>query len=199
MSISIFHHTTTCTPRTLFTPPLFPRCIIAAKQISFFAKIAAICRCFLLMNINSLLESPSLTCPLVVLSVAAPPSCLRARTPATIICDNSPRINFLKDEVLPLLEERENNITCRSNKKDDLKFHFYFLCFGLFLHFRINVASTKMTLVFVFFPFFRALSSSNLECECAEMCHPFLAVDSSIVDTMMKRMLPMSDQVIYVS
>jgi hypothetical protein len=42
--------------------------------------------------------------------VAAPPSC----PPATIICENSPTstwINFLKDEVLPLLKERENNIS----------------------------------------------------------------------------------------
>jgi hypothetical protein len=46
-------------------PPLFPRCIIAAKQISFFSKTAPTCRCFLLMNTSSLLESLSLTCPLV--------------------------------------------------------------------------------------------------------------------------------------
>jgi hypothetical protein len=63
--VDIYFHTTTCTPRTL-TTPLFPRCIFAAKQISFFGKIAPICRCFLLMNIKSLLESPSLTCPLAV-------------------------------------------------------------------------------------------------------------------------------------
>jgi hypothetical protein len=41
-------------------------------------------------------------------------SALRARPPATIICENSPTstwIDFLKDEVLPLLKERESNIT----------------------------------------------------------------------------------------
>jgi hypothetical protein len=39
---------------------------------------------------------------------------LRARPPATIIYENSPTstwIDLLKDEVLPLLKERENNIT----------------------------------------------------------------------------------------
>jgi len=42
-------------------------------------------------------------------SAAALPSCL---SPATILCENSPTptwINFLKDEVVPLLKERENN------------------------------------------------------------------------------------------
>jgi len=39
---------------------------------------------------------------------------LRARPPTTIICKDSPAsvwVNFLKDDVLPLLKKRENNIT----------------------------------------------------------------------------------------
>jgi hypothetical protein len=57
------------------------------------------------MNINSLLESPSLTCPLVVARIL-PPSCLPRQPLFAKIFPH-----FLKNEVLPLLKERGNNIT----------------------------------------------------------------------------------------